>query len=135
MTKSFSLADLIPSPLTFEDTAFGGDGAIHTVKTWDLFSSEDIATLMRFHNDIGVAFAANDAAKAERLINQLLSMLIPTLPQERLKAIPVTFKGKFLEWWEAEQPKPEQSPKSKRAASSRGKKPAPSSPTPAPRTT
>ena len=113
MTTNFSLADLMPEPLTFTDNAVGGDGAIHDMLTSALLSSEDVSALTRLERDAAGAMANQDIAAADAAINRLIGTLIPTLPAERIAAIPITFKTRLLDWWREQQPQP--SPKAKAA--------------------
>jgi hypothetical protein len=90
--------------MTFVDDAHGGDGTTYAVLTADLLSEDGIAALMREQRRMGELFAADQSEEALASMNRMLAILIPTLPPERLKAIPVTFKTKFLDFWQAEHP-------------------------------
>jgi hypothetical protein len=103
---TFSLADLMPEPLTLTDNAVGGDGRTHDVLSGALLSTTNVAALTRLERDAGAALAKDDPTAADAAINRLIGVLIPTLPPERISAIPITFKTKFLEWWRAQQPEP-----------------------------
>jgi len=104
--STFSLADLMPEPLTFTDDATGGDGCAHDVLSGALLSTADVAALTRLERESAAALAKNDPNAADAAINRLIAVLIPTLPLERISAIPIVFKTKFLEWWRDQQPSP-----------------------------
>jgi len=130
---TFSLADLMPEPLTLTDNAVGGDGRTHDVLSGALLSTADVATLTRLERDAGTALAKDDPAAADAAINRLIGVLIPTLAPERISAIPITFKTKFLEWWREQQPQP--SPKAAAAQAATNATPVRRSRTSAPPTT
>jgi hypothetical protein len=119
MGASFRLSDLVPDPMTFTDDAYGGDGTTHDVLTVDLLSEADIAALMREQRRMAAGFAAERSEEALDAVNRLIRLLIPTLPPERLSSIPITFKARFIEFWQQEQP---QAPK---ATATRPTKPTP----------
>lgn len=106
MSRNFNLSDLIPEPLTFTDDRYGGDGAVHDVLTFDLLSEEDVARLMTLQRRQAQAFAAEQAPQALQALNELLRLLVPTLSPERVAAIPLGVKTKFLGWWGEQQPQP-----------------------------
>ena len=119
MGAAFRLSDLVPDPMTFTDDAYGGDGTTHDVLTVDLLSEADIAALLREQRRMAAGFAAERSEEALDAVNRLIKLLIPSLPPERLASIPITFKARFIEFWQAEQP-------------TIPKAPAVTSPTPAP---
>lgn len=105
--NDFSFAGLIPDPLTFTDNRFGGDGMRHDVMRADMLSPEDYAVIQRMEREITAASLSTNADSPDNvtLINQRLSeflrLLIPTLPSERITAIPVIYRVKFIEWWKS----------------------------------
>ena len=122
MGAAFRLSDLVPDQMTVTDDAYGGDGSTYDVLTVDLLSEDAISALMREQRRMAAGFAAERSGEALEATNRLIAILIPTLPPERLASIPITFKARFIEFWQEQQPK---SPKATAAA--------PTSPTPTPR--
>jgi hypothetical protein len=105
MSASFRLSDLVPEPMTFTDDAYGGDGSTHDVLTVDLLSEDAVTALLREQRRMTAGFAAERSAEALEATNRLISILIPSLPPERLASIPITFKARFIEFWQEQQPK------------------------------
>jgi hypothetical protein len=95
VSKGFSLADLIPEPLTFTDDGAGGDGRTYDVRPEDVFSAVEVFRFRRLsaQND------ENDAAASEVCAGEIMHMLIPALPAERIAAIPMLYKLRFVVWW------------------------------------
>ena len=110
MSNSFRLSDLVPEPLTLTDDAHGGDGTVYDVLTADLLSEVDMAALMTQQRRMAAAFAADRTDEALQACNAFVQILIPSIPAERLRAIPLTFKARFIEFWQqhhaAQQPSP-----------------------------
>jgi hypothetical protein len=104
--RDFRLSDLIPEPLTFTDDAYGGDGAVYDVLTADLLSEVDLAALTRLERRAAQAFAQERPEEALSAFNEMIALLIPALPRERLAAIPLAFKTRFLEFWRDQHPAP-----------------------------
>lgn len=104
MANGFRLSDLVPEPLTFTDDMPGGDGITYDVLTMDLLSEHAIARMVQLQQRMTVALANQRGAEGLQAINDLLHLLIPGLPTERLSAIPVAYKTKFLEWYGQQQP-------------------------------
>lgn len=116
MSEEFSLLDLAPAPLVFRDEAFGGDGGRHEWRMLADLGLEDLGTLRRIQDELGRASAALSKASpsaddldrmATRLaegFNAFLRLMLPTLPAERLAAIPLRGKQYMLERWRAAQP-------------------------------
>lgn len=110
----FSLSSLLPEPLVFRDDRFGGDGALHDVKTAGMLSVEDVVVLERLQRRGVEAVGRTDlesgsqAAMLAQATDEMMGLLVPTLPAERLKAIPFAFKAAFLKWWREKQPQPEE---------------------------
>jgi hypothetical protein len=116
--REFSLADLAPEPLIFNDSAFGGDGARHEVRTYTMFSPVELGTLRRLiaelsRNEQSANALLNDREVDEQAINQageqllatydmFLRLLMPTLPAERLQAIPFVGKQRIIGWWNSQ---------------------------------
>lgn len=101
MDRSFSLADLVPEPLYFVDNAVGGDGTRYEVLTSELLSERDIATATRL--DARIRQMQNDPAASLEALNDYMQMLVPDMPRERVTAIPMAFKVRFMTWWSQKQ--------------------------------
>lgn len=106
MSREFRLSDLQPDPLTFTDDAYGGDGRRYDVLTADLMSEADLAKMARLQRLAAQHFAAERTEEALGVFNDLMALLIPTLPEARIAAIPLTFKTRFLEFWQQQHPAP-----------------------------
>ncbi|MBP7572057.1 MAG: hypothetical protein KBA95_18530 [Acidobacteria bacterium] len=116
MSEEFSLLDLAPAPLVFRDEAFGGDGARHEWRMLAGLGLEDLGTLKRIQDDLGRASALlgkaaptadeldRTAARLAEGLDAFLRLMLPTLPRERLGAIPLRGKQYMLERWRAAQP-------------------------------
>lgn len=150
MGKVYSFADLIPEPIVVRDDRFGGEGTAHDMLTVDMFGPTQVAQLTRWFSDIqdasgrlrDVQEGDFDGVEAEaRLIDQRLRemvlVLIPTLPRERMDRYPTGALKNLIDWWQTQQPnangmngsKPpgeagakagKKNSRSKRASSSRG---------------
>lgn len=117
--------------MTFTDDAYGGDGTTYDVLTVDLLSEDSIAALMREQRRMAQAFAAERSSEALEAVNRLIAILIPSMPPERIAAIPITFKARFVEFWQTEQQGPKAqaaAPKSKPTPTPRGRRSPRSSP-------
>lgn len=102
--NTFSLAGLIPDGLEYIDDTFGGDGAVYTMLTPEMMSEQDMATMQRLQRQIEVATAEGEdvagvAVRLAQFARQTLKLLIPTLPDERVDAIPLLYKTRIVEWW------------------------------------
>lgn len=104
MGASFRLSDLVPDPMTFTDDAYGGNGAVYEVLTADLLSEAGIAAMLHQERRMAQSFAVDRSAEALDAANKLIGILIPALPAERLTLIPVTFKVRFIQFWQENQP-------------------------------
>lgn len=111
--RSFSFADLIPEPLTFKDDAFDGDGHVYDVRTNDMLSVDDVVRMMRMEGRFKSVLARTERAgqpdtegldELLQLTDEMFAMLIPALPDERVEAIPFSYKMRFVEWWRKQQP-------------------------------
>lgn len=110
-TKGFSLADFFPEPMTFTDNEFGGDGKVHDVKTVELLGVQDSVRIQRLYDRLAKAMSGSGkgateeklAAELEQAAAEMLYLLIPTLPKERVKKIPFQVQFRFLQWWKQEQ--------------------------------
>ena len=119
--RNFSLVDLIPQPDTFTDK----DGSQYDVRPSADFSASDLAMLTRLQKRVstqatGLQSDDDDAsAKAatalDQAVNDLFTLVVPTLPIERRDAVALNMKMAFLNWWQAQQPVVE-SPKAQKAA-------------------
>lgn len=109
---AFSLADLAPPPLTFYDSAFGGDGARHVVRTHDHLGPEHIGEMLRLEADLRQCYGELAAVNGEdrealavvgrrlvAVVDATIALLIPTLPAARVAAIPFRAKERLLTWW------------------------------------
>lgn len=115
MGATFSLADLIPEPLTFVDL----DGQRYDARTAEMFGATDYARYERMQREAKQAFAtlqsANGdretaAAALEQITDDLMTMIVPTLARDRVRAIAFGHKFRFLQWWQEQQPKAEAIP-------------------------
>jgi len=142
--KNFNFSELIPEPLTFIDSGFGGDGQTHEVRTVAMLGAADHARLQRIQRHI--AELQTQLVKAELRKKQLLDarekanetqivqidkqldgadntierlgaeidsenslfvqVLIPSLPRDRIQAIPPGNKYQFIKWWREQHPTP-----------------------------
>ncbi len=108
----FSLADLIPEPLTFRDSGPGGSGEVYTVLTPELFSPEDYAEFARLQEEIRLLLSDRNPAEAaqasdlDRYTSRIMGILVPDLPEARRKKISIAFRLRFLGWWKDQQPEP-----------------------------
>ncbi len=112
VNRTFSLADLVPEPLTFRDDLFGGDGTAYDVKTREMLGAIDIARLERLQGRIQEQTKASAlladregvAQDLETAVDEICALLVVGLPAGRLTKIPFGFKLTFLSWWRAAQP-------------------------------
>ena len=114
--RELSLADLAPERLVFRDNAFGGDGARHEYLMAADLGLEHIGQLRRIQAELarasgllGKSEASADEldAAAQRIsagLDAFLRLVLPTLPPERARAIPLRGKERMLEWWKGRQP-------------------------------
>lgn len=100
--SNLNFADLIPEPLTYTDE----DGTIYDVKSGALLSSADIAAIVRLERDSATALAKDTPVEADAALNRILRILVPSLPDERLAAMPLGVKTRIVEWWKDAQPNP-----------------------------
>lgn len=109
-TTTFSLADLVPDPLIFSDR----DDARYEVLSAEQISEADYARLGRIQREIQdlqrLAEAADDPTNAlaalRRCFNQIISLLVPTMPEARVAALTIQEKTAFMTWWRTQQPQP-----------------------------
>src|SRR6185436_2957626 len=114
---SFSLSDLIPDPIVYIDDTFGGEGRRHEMRTSQMFSSEDFAAYNRLQREVDQAqvlmqikdAAKRDPAKVERamtqmlrILDEMLLILMPDFPRERLERLPTWAKQEIIKRWRAE---------------------------------
>jgi hypothetical protein len=117
--NEFSLADIAPERATFHDNAYGGDGARHEWQMLSDLGPAHVAMLRRIQDELSRAYAvigATDAsaqkleqagAKLMAAFDAFLKLILPTLPAERIAALPFGAKERMLTWWNARQPKAE----------------------------
>jgi hypothetical protein len=114
MAKGFSLSEFFPEPMTFTDDGFGGNGKVHDVKTVELLGVQDSVRLQRLYDRLIGATASKKtsdeklAVELEQTADEMMHLLIPTLPKERIGKMSFQAKFAFLRWWRSEQPKFEQ---------------------------
>jgi hypothetical protein len=120
MSAEFSIVGLVPVPLTFRDDA----GRPHAMKTRAMLDLPDLvraADLLRTaqvaqarlgmervdpQSEQSLAALAQGASDAERTLEALLFLLIPTVPLATWAGVGFTLKWKLIEWWNAQQPAP-----------------------------
>lgn len=90
--------------MTFTDDGYGGDGTVYDVLTVDLLSEVDLAAMIKLQRRAALAFSGDRSGEALQAFNELIALLIPTLPKERIAAIPLTFKTRFVDFWHSSQP-------------------------------
>jgi hypothetical protein len=115
---SFSLADLIPEPIVYVDDTFGGDGQRYDMRTMQMFSSEDFGAYNQLQREVDQAqalmqskgVAQRDPSRVQkamqqmlRIIDEMLLILMPDFPRERLEKIPTWGKQKIITRWRAAQ--------------------------------
>lgn len=107
--KSFDLAAIIPEALSYQDNALGGDGQSYEVLTRMLLSTESSIRVARAEQELmGILLKRGEmekgeAERAEQLSEQVIAALIPGLPVERRRAIPLAARMEILNWWGREQ--------------------------------
>jgi hypothetical protein len=110
---TFSLGELAPKPLRFRDDGEGGDGQFYDVRTPLMFNDLEQARLASLQQtlpqqlaEIGTMADQEQIAEALSLLggilNDFVRLLIPALPEERLKSIGTASKIAFIKWWTAE---------------------------------
>jgi hypothetical protein len=109
--KNFSLAALLPEPITFTDDGEGGSGKTYAVMTTALMNSHDYAKLAKFQDELPKLIAKiamqdeadmTDMAEMAAILDRLLMLLIPDLSEERVQAIGTGLKMEFVKWWRRE---------------------------------
>lgn len=115
--NEFSLADLAPARPTFHDNAYGGDGARHEWHMLADLGPAHLAMLRRIQDELTRAYAVLGASDAsapkleqagEKLMaafDAFLKLILPSLPAERIAALPFGAKEKMLTWWNQRQPR------------------------------
>lgn len=149
MTTQFNLIDLIPQPLTFRDvepcSACQGsgceacanrgriDGQRYDARTAAMFGPIDLATQQRLQREMGAAIttmqrqdASEDELSAasealEGVLDDLMALIIPTMPHERITALESGYKLQFVSWWREQQPQPKANPQPARGRVTRGR--------------
>ena len=105
--REFSLADLVPEPLTFRDNVGGGDGTVYDVMRADMLGPTALARLQRLQKRAqslyhGRVVSLEEAGELEQVADEFIVMLIPNLPEERLATLGFQAKYKLITWWLAE---------------------------------
>jgi len=133
--KNFSLSSLVPiEELTFTDDAPGGDGAVYACRTPGEFDSFEYAKLAKLQSDIPQIIATIGTMQEQAQIGEaivlldttlvdLFTLIVPELPEMRVKRIPTAAKIKFFQWWQQERPQgPKAEDQQKVAKIQRGKR-------------
>lgn len=120
--RELSLIDLAPERLVFRDEAFGGDGARHEYRMAVDLGLESLAQMRRIQDELTRAYAAltSAAASADEIdqaaqriqagLDAFLRLVLPTLPAERVTAIPLRGKERIMDFWRTRQPHEEAAP-------------------------
>lgn len=109
MSKSFDLAGIIPEALSYTDNALGGDGLTYEVLTRMLLSTEAAIKVARAEQELMTILLKRgelekgESERAEQLSGYVIATLIPGLPAERQRAIPLAARMEILSWWGREQ--------------------------------
>jgi len=123
--KNFSLSSIVPiEQLAFTDDAPGGDGAVYTCRTPGDFDSYEYARLAKLQVELPQIIAQIGTMQEQAQIGEaivlldgilvdLFALLVPDLPEERVKHIPTAAKIAVFRWWQQERP---ESPKATGAA-------------------
>jgi hypothetical protein len=118
--RELTLLDLAPERPIFRDEAFGGDGARYEYRLATDFGLEDAASLRRVQDELARASSliVSQSATAEQLeqaaarlstgFDAFLRLVLPALPAERVKVIPLRGKQVMLEFWRDSHPPAEQ---------------------------
>ena len=114
--KNFSLSSIVPiEQLTFTDDAPGGDGVAYTCRTPGDFDSYEYAKLAKLQGELPQIIAQIGTMEEQAQISEaivlldgilvdLFALLVPDLPEERVKHIPTAAKIAFFRWWQQERP-------------------------------
>ena len=119
MPNNFSLASLVPEGPTFTDDGKGGDGQTYDVSLPADFDSYQYARMAELQEELpdrllqiaALKEKGPEAAKAalalDQTVNDFFQLLIPDLPEARVKAIKLGHKLEFIKWWrqQVQQPK------------------------------
>jgi hypothetical protein len=118
MPSNFSLASIVPEHDTFTDL----DGKEYNVRSVREFSAIEMTEVARLERKVRKAQKrVEDSAeieddeqsdkslyKAQDLltdaINGIVAILVPKLPEERVREIDFAYKFHFMEWWKNQQP-------------------------------
>lgn len=116
-TRELTLLDLAPERPVFRDEAFGGDGARHEYLLASDLGLEHTGQLRRIQEDLArtSALLARAEATADELetaaarmiagFEAFLRLVLPTLPLERVRAIPLRGKERMLTFWRDAHPR------------------------------
>lgn len=88
--KEFTLVDLIPEPLVF---VFGSER--YQVRTADMLGIVEYAELERLQR----LQASGDLHQMADALESFFRRLVPDMPEERVKAVSLRNKLRFLGWW------------------------------------
>lgn len=128
--KNYSLASAVPEQDSFTDR----DGTRYDVQGAMDLSEIDYITMNRWQatiEEVQKNAKLEDPEEAARAMTSLLQavngfmkILIPGMPETRIGEMKLREKLDFIMWWQAQQPKPEQSPNraARRAAGSNQKR-------------
>lgn len=116
MGNNFNLSSLIPEGLTFIDDGAGGDGTQYAVRLPAMFDSYEYAQMAKLQDELpghlkkiaSLGESGPEAAQAalvlDGVINDFMQLLIPDLPDERVKRIALGYKLEFIKWWKQQLP-------------------------------
>lgn len=116
MGNNFSFSSLIPEGPTFTDDGAGGDGTQYSVRLPAMFDSYEYAQMAKLQDELpehlariaSLGDSGPEAAQAalvlDGVINDFMKLLIPDLPDERVKRIALGYKLEFIKWWKQRLP-------------------------------
>jgi len=104
VVHNLDFSTLVPKRDTFTDT----DGKVHEFRAVGDFGALDLATMKRLQRDMPKSL--NDlsnnlddeepARRFERLTNESLKLILPSLADERIAAISMGQKAQITKWWQ-----------------------------------
>jgi hypothetical protein len=124
------LASIVETPHTLRDT----DGRIYDVPTAAMLSTIQIAQMRRLQQTLPEMMAALDTPGGDssaavvslnQVVDEYVQLIAPTMPGERIAAMPVGKKVQIIKWWQDVEtpktpPKATASPRVIRGRRSRG---------------
>lgn len=111
MATTFSFDEMVPEEFDFHDNRFGGDGTRYDVLTGEMLSITGMVKFRRSEDRLRRLLAKDDPSvkdveALENMMDAILRLIVPKLPDERLKKIPFQHKMAFVGWWKDQQPEP-----------------------------